>query len=155
MKNRTFPAWYDELHQRLSAMAEHLQEQVTGWQVGGETITPEDLGYPGGLATASIQAAIDKAAENGGGTVLIRSDMVTGTLVMKSHVRLMIAEGARLMASTDLADFPEHICQRITVQDTHMGMNQALIFAEGCENICLCGPGEIDGRGTQDNFPGG
>ena len=155
MNNIVRPSWYDDLHQRLSTMADDLQHRMTGWQEHSLTITPEEMGYAGGLATTAIQAAIDKAAEQGGGTVVIRQDVVTGTLVMRSNVRLMIAAGAKLLASTNLADFPEHICQRITVQDTHMGMNQALIFAEGCENISLCGPGEIDGRGTQDNFPGG
>ena len=156
MNSISLPAWHHELHQRLAAMADTLQLQVTGWHGPETTITPEELGWTNGLATAAIQSAIDHAANLGGGTVLLaKGDYVTGSLVMKSNVRLMIAEGCRLLASTDLNDFPEHICQRVTVQDTHMGMNQALIFAEGCENISLCGPGEIDGRGTQDNFPGG
>ena len=156
MAHASFPVWYKELHQDLTAMAEALPVRVTGWQEHSFIVTPEEMGYAGGLATEAIQAAIDKAAAAGGGTVLLaKGDYVSGTLVMKSNVRLMIAQGSRLLASTDLKDFPEHICRRVTVQDTHMGMNQALIFAEGCENISLCGPGEIDGRGTQDNFPGG
>ena len=156
MNNIVRPSWYDDLHQRLSTMADDLQHRMTGWQEHPLTITPEAMGFAGGLATTAIQAAIDKAADQGGGTVLLsQGDYVTGTLVMRSNVRLMVIGGCHLLASTDLADFPEHICQRVTVQDTHMGMNQALIFAEGCENISLCGPGEIDGRGTQDNFPGG
>lgn len=154
MNQEKFLVWYDELHQRLTAMADELQQRVTGWHGPDAVFTPEEMGYTGGLATSYIQAAIDRAAEQGG-TVLITGEAVTGTLVLRSHVRLMIARGAKLLASTDLKDFPEHICRRVTVQDTHMGMNQALIHAEGCENICLCGPGEIDGRGTQDNFPGG
>lgn len=150
------PDWYDSLQQKLTLMADALQSRVTGWQERPFTVAPEDMGCTGGLATAAIQAAIDKAADHGGGTVLLaQGDYVTGTLVLRSNVCLRVAEGSRLLASTDLADFPEHICRRVTVQDTHMGMNQALIFAEGCENISLCGPGEIDGRGTQDNFPGG
>ena len=156
MNSIPLPAWHHELHQRLAAMAETLQQQVTGWHGPDTIVTPEELGQTEGFATVAIQSAIDHAANLGGGTVLLaKGDYVTGSLVMKSHVRLMVAEGSRLLASTDLNDFPEHICQRVTVQDTHMGMNQALIFAEGCENICLCGPGEIDGCGTQDNFPGG
>ncbi len=151
----TMPLWYDELKANLTAMADDLTEKLTGWHGPDVTVAPEELGAVDGVATAAIQAAIDEASRQGGGTVRIQGEVVTGTLVMKSNVRLMISEGARLLASTDLADFPEHICRRVTVQDTHMGMNQALIFAEGCENICLCGPGEIDGRGTQDNFPGG
>ena len=153
--SENFPLWYDELKVDLTAMAEELTARLTGWQGRDVVLTPKDMGYTGGKATAYIQAAIDRVAQLGGGTVVIRGELVTGTLVMKSNVRLMLAAGARLLASTDLMDFPEHICRRVTVQDTHMGMNQALIFAEGCENICLCGPGEIDGRGTQDNFPGG
>lgn len=156
MTHTTLPLWYSELHRQLTDMAEALPGRVTGWQEHSFTVTPEEMGYTGGLATKAIQAAIDHAAAQGGGTVLLtKGDYVSGSLVLRSHVRLMIGEGSRLLASTNLEDFPEHICQRITVQDTHMGMNQSLIFAEGCENICLCGPGEIDGRGTQDNFPGG
>ena len=156
MSHTTLPQWHRELHQQLTDMASALTQRVTGWRDPGFTVTPEELGYAGGLATAHIQSAIEQAAERGGGTVLLaKGDYVTGTLVLRSHVRLMVAEGCRLLASTDLNDFPEHICQRVTVQDTHMGMNQSLIHAEGCENICLCGPGKIDGRGTQDNFPGG
>ena len=156
MKHENLPGWYDELHQRLNAMADALPQRVTIWQERPLIVTPEEMGYAGGLATEAIQAAIDKAAAAGGGTVLLaQGDYVTGALVLRSNVRLMVDKGCRLLASTDLTDFPEHICRRVTVQDTHMGMNQALIFAEGCENISLCGPGEIDGRGTQDNFPGG
>ena len=66
----------------------------------------------------------------------------------------MIGKGARLLASTDLSDFPEHHAKRLTVQDTSMGMHQSLIYAEGCENVCICGEGEIDGRGQPANFPG-
>ena len=152
MNTNALPLWVNELKHNLSAMAEALTAKLTGWH-GPELVITPDLSAP--KATEAIQAAIDQAAALGGGTVLISATAVTGTLVMKSNVRLMIAEGAKLLASTDLSDFPEHICRRVTVQDTHMGMNQALIFAEGCENICLCGPGEVDGRGTQDNFPGG
>jgi polygalacturonase len=38
--------------------------------------------------------------------------------------------------------------------DSNMGMNQSLLFAEGCSNICISGTGIIDGRGTKANFPG-
>ena len=33
-----------------------------------------------------------------------------------------------------------------------MGMHQSLIFAEGCENVSICGQGQIDGQGH--HFPG-
>jgi polygalacturonase len=105
------------------------------------------------LATPAIQRAIDACAAGGGGTVrLLQGDYLCGTIVLRSGVMLEAA-GARLLASTNLQHYPEHRAQRPTVQDSNMGMNQSLIFAEGCERIGICGKGLIDGRGTKDNFP--
>ena len=70
MAHASFPVWYKELHQDLTAMAEALPVRVTGWQEHSFIVTPEEMGYAGGLATEAIQAAIDKAAAAGGGTVL-------------------------------------------------------------------------------------
>lgn len=151
IKDKNIPAWCDELRERLDTMAAELDDKLVGWQEGEYTVTPEDMGYTAGKATEYIQTAIDRAAEKGG-TVLLAGEYVTGSLVLKSGVRIKV--DGKLLASTDLADFPEHKARRFTVQDAHMGMNQSLIFAEGCRDICLCGSGEIDGRGTQDNFPG-
>jgi len=148
---KNLPIWCDELRQRLDTMAEELTETIEGWQARGGTVTPEEMGYIGGKATEYIQAAIDCAAQKGG-TVLLAGEYVSGSLVLKSGVCLKV-EG-KLLAGTDLADYPEHKAQRFTVQDAHMGMNQSLIFAEGCRDICLCGSGEINGQGTRDNFPG-
>lgn len=156
MSNMKLPSWYSELKNDLENMSLELTKKLTGWHGPDFTLKPEAAPNSGKVETEAIQAAIDRVSQAGGGTVLIENgDYITGTLVMKDNVRLKIGEGARLLASTDLNDFPEHQAKRFTVQDAHMGMNQALIFAETCENISLCGPGEIDGRGTQDNFPGG
>ena len=62
-----------------------------------------------------------------------------------AEVMLEIAEGARLLGSTDLKDYPSHIARRQTVMDSNSGVNQSLIFAEGCERIGICGKGQIDG----------
>lgn len=148
------PGWYAPLRKRLEAMAEELTGSLTGWQAGEAIFTPEQYGYTGGLATKAIQAAMDHAALTGGTVLLARGDYVSGTIVLRSNVRLQVDKGARLLASTDLADFPEHHARRLTVQDTSMGMHQSLIFAEGCHHISLCGEGVIDGRGTPDHFPG-
>ena len=113
MNHPSVPQWHHALHQQLTAMADTLQQQVTGWHGPETVITPSQMGYTCGLATEAIQAAIDQASALGGGTVLLaEGDYVTGTLVMKSNVRLMVAKGCRLLASTDLQDFPEHICRR-------------------------------------------
>lgn len=149
----TLPDWAAPLQQNLTAMADELTASLTGWHGTDFVTTPEAHGFTDGLATAAIQAAIDEAAAHNG-TVRLTGHYVSGTIVLRSHVCLEVAQGAKLMMSTNLADFPEHHAKRLTVQDTSMGMHQSLIFAEGCENICLCGEGEIDGRGQPANFPG-
>ena len=151
----TLPDWFAPLQSRLHKMADELTASLTGWHGSDATFRPEDFGLvPSEKATRAIQSAIDKAGEHGGTVRLSGGDYVSGTLILRSNVRLMVDSGSRLLASTDLADYPEQIARRLTVQDTNMGMNQSLIFAEGCENICICGGGELDGQGTRANFPG-
>ena len=152
------PSWPAELRAALEAMADRLTATLGGW-TGPETIfRPEDFGHDpadGGLATAAIQAAIDAAFAAGGGTVrLDAGDYVSGTIDLRSNVRLLIDEGARLLGSPSIADYPDRIAARPTVMDSNMGMNQSLIFAESAENIALHGRGVIDGQGSPVNFPG-
>ncbi len=151
----SLPEWYAPLAEELDSMAERLDRELTGQPEEKNVFTPEECGFRGGLATGAIQQAIDRAAVSGGGRVVLsRGEYVSGTLVLRSGVCLEVAEGAALVASGDLRDFPEHHAARLTVQDTSMGMHQSLIFAEGCENIGIAGRGMIDGRGTPDRFPG-
>ncbi len=153
--NSREPAWCRSLEVSMEGMAQELTRTVREW-TGPETVyTPEAFGHvPGEKATAAIQRAIDAAALRGGVVSLRQGDYLSGTLVMRSGVCLEICSGAVLRGSTDLRDYPEHHAGRLTVQDTSMGMHQSLIFAEGCEDICLRGCGIIDGQGTQDHFPG-
>ena len=50
--NHDFPAWYHDLHQRLTTMADTLNTRVTPWQAHDAVVTPEEMGYTGGKATA-------------------------------------------------------------------------------------------------------
>ena len=151
----TSPAWCKALESSLERMARSLSRNVTPWS-GPETVfLPESFGFvPGEKATAAIQRAIDAAGEKGGVVRLRRGDYVSGTLVLRSRVCLEVCTGARLLASTDLRDYPEHHAKRLTVQDTSMGMHQSLLFAEGCQDMCLRGEGILDGQGSPLHFPG-
>jgi polygalacturonase len=148
------PAWVPALRRDLEKMAIRLNKTVLPWRGPKRVETPEDHGFKQQpLATTYIQAAIDSVASKGGGTVrLAKGDYISGTIDLKSNIRLEIAEGSRLLASLNLKDWPDRIAKRRTVMDTNMGMNQSLIFAEGCKNISLAGKGTIDGRGA--NFKG-
>ncbi|WKL57624.1 glycosyl hydrolase family 28 protein [Asticcacaulis sp. ZE23SCel15] len=149
------PDWALKLRADLEKMATDLTARLKPWSGPNLVATPEDHGYTGGLATKAIQAAIDDVARRGGGTVrLSKGDYVSGTIDLKSNIRFEVAKGARLLGSLDLNDYPERIAKRLTVQDTNMGMHQSLIFGQGLTNISICGHGEIDGRGSKENFPG-
>ncbi len=117
-----WPVWADQLHADLDKMAEHLIATVTGWNGPRRVLTPEAFGYDGaGLATQAIQAAIDAAAIKGGGTIrLAKGDYVSGTIDLRDNIRLEIADGSRLIASLDMADYPERVAKRPTVQDSNM-----------------------------------
>lgn len=155
---QTAPSWDAELRSKLEAMADELTATLLPWEIPNRIFEVEDFGAMGdgvALNTEAIQAAIDACTAAGGGVVrLSKGDYLTGTVVLKSGVMLEIAEGASMIASIDLDDYPEHVASRRTVMDTNMGMNQSLIFAENVQNIGIRGPGVIDFRGSQENFPG-
>jgi hypothetical protein len=150
------PEWADKLRADLDKMALELTRTLLAWPVPPRSFVPEAFGLAAGaLATAAIQRAVDACAAAGGGVVLLAGgDYVSGTIDLRSGVMLEIAAGSRLLASTDLKDYPTRQARRLTVQDSNMGMNQSLIFAENCQRIGIRGKGTIDGRGTQTNFPG-
>lgn len=150
------PDWAERLRADLDRMAAELTRTLLPWSVPDRVVTPEAHGLKADtLATTAIQRAIDACAAAGGGTVrLAGGDYVSGTIDLRSGVMLEVAEGSRLLASTDLNDYPPRLARRPTVMDSNMGMNQSLIFAQDCRRIGIGGKGVIDGRGTHANFPG-
>lgn len=106
--------------------------------------------------TAAIQAAIDAAGAAGGGRVLIeRGTFVSGAIQLRSGVELHIAEGARLLASPDIADFPDWPSPRHVIPGNLPRMRSAsVIFADECRNIAITGGGTIDGNGAAHVRPG-
>ena len=59
------------------------------------------------LDTAAIQKAIDDCSASGGGTVWFPAGrFLTGTLFLRGHVTLHLADGAVLLGSTRLEDYP-------------------------------------------------
>lgn len=80
-----------------------------------------------------INTAIDACNKNGGGIVVVDGGNYTcGTIYLKSNVVLYIVNGSSIIASHNPDDFTEN----------------ALIYAENCENIGVVGPGKICGEGN-------
>ncbi len=96
--------------------------------------------------TAAIQAAVDACAEAGGGTVVLRGGVfLSGTIRLRGYVTLRVENGATLLGSADIADYPS-----ITPKIPYLyrdRFTKSLIYAEGQEHIGLEGGGVIDGQG--------
>lgn len=146
------------MRERLGAMTAQLTATLVPWPVPNRVFRVEDYGARADgvtVVTAPIQAAIDACSASGGGrVVLAKGAYVSGTIDLKSGVMLQIAAGARLLGSTNLADYPDRVPRRPTVMDTHMKVRQSLVYAEGADRIGIRGPGTIDFRGSKESFPG-
>jgi polygalacturonase len=95
--------------------------------------------------TAAVQTAIDDCGKAGGGMVLLeKGRFMCGTLYLRSGVELHIAASAVLLASGDIAGYPDDThCNRYA---NETDMDRCFIYAEDAENIRLTGDGVIDGN---------
>ena len=98
---------------------------------------------------AAIQAAVDAAAANGGGTVLLPPGRyVSGSVLLKSHVELHLEAGAVLMSSLreeDILPFPAD--PEIGEVD---GWNGGFFLgARDADHVTVSGMGVIDGQGDK------
>jgi hypothetical protein len=86
--------------------------------------------------TLSIQKAINKCRDDGGGTVIIPGGtFVSGTIQLFSNIELRLEQGAILKGSNKVSDY------------FLGGKKVGLIYAENSANISITGEGNIDGNG--------
>jgi hypothetical protein len=98
------------------------------------------------INTIAIQNAINECNRTGGVLVFPAGKYLTGTIYFKSNVNLYLENGAVILGSTDLSDYPENIPD---YQFYRKGkIKRSLIYAENCENISIKGEGIIDGQGA-------
>ena len=97
--------------------------------------------------TAAIQRTVDAVNKAGGGTVHFpRGVYLSGTVYLKSRVRLHVDFAATILGSTDLSDFPVNACAFRSYTDKYVC--RALLWGEGLHDIAVAGPGTIDGQGA-------
>ncbi len=110
----------------------------------------QDLGALGdGVfdSTFAIQAAVDRCARNGGGTVYVPAgDYVTGALRMRSNLTLHLDAGATLIGSDSITAFPVSTT-RWEGPDARP-MHAGIINGEDLTNVAIVGRGTIDGNGA-------
>ena len=107
------------------------------------------LGSAADANRAAIQKAVDEAAANGGGKVVIPAgEWPTGSIELKSGVELHLEKGATLKGSTKQSDynaddvFPENFH---SVGEEWSGGH--LIYGYKVENVAITGEGTVDGSG--------
>jgi len=93
--------------------------------------------------TEALRQTIDRCAVLGGGEVVIPAgDYATGALALHSNVLLRVEEGASLLGSADLADYP---IAQVRWEGRWIKGYAALISAMDGENLGITGPGKITG----------
>ena len=96
----------------------------------------------GSLCTEAIQQAINACGETGGIVEIGAGTYLTGTLQLRSHVTLHLAQNAVLLGSGSMADYKsfDHI-------QNEWGEIFSLFYAKDCEDIVIEGDGKIDFNG--------
>ncbi len=148
----------EEMETQLNAMADSLTAHLKPWTVPARDFDIRKYGAKADgkrINTRAIQRAVDACAKAGGGRVIVKGgDYVTGTIVLKSGVMLHVEKGARLLGSTSLGDYPDHVEALHSVcRDVHR-YRISLIYAERADRVGISGEGEIWFRGNRQNFPG-
>ena len=130
----TAPFWGSSLLASAKASRETL---ITDFGAKADGVT---------LNTKAIQAAIDRLASHGGGTLVVPQGVfVSGALFFKPKVNLRLESGAVLQCSTDLANFP---VQRTRIEGHfEEKFNPGLINAKNCDGLKITGEGTLDGAG--------
>ena len=127
------------------------------------TFDPRDYGAAGDgvrLDTDSINTAILAAAAAGGGTVLLsRGRFLSFSIRLRSHVTLIIDEGAVLEAADPAFhagryDPPEDRTGELYQDFGHSHWHNSLIWGDGVDNVAIIGRGMIDGKGLTRDGPG-
>jgi alpha-L-rhamnosidase len=116
---------------------------------GGRRLSIVDSGAVADNATVNtraIQAAIDRLAGQGGGTVVVPAGVfVSGALFLKPGVHLHLDKGAVLRCSTEMRHFP---VQRTRIEGHfEERFNPGLVNASGCDGLTITGEGTLDGAG--------
>jgi polygalacturonase len=97
------------------------------------------------LNTYEINQAIEACEAEGGGKVIIPQGIwLTGPIRLRSNVNLHLEEGALVLFSSNMDDYP-------LIQSSFEGLQavrcQSPLDGEGLENIAVTGKGVFDGGG--------
>ena len=97
------------------------------------------------VQTRAIQAVIDKAAQEGGGVIVVPTGTFTsGSLYFRQGTHLYLERGAVLRGSERVEDFD---IKETRIEGQTCKYFTALVNADGLDGFTIAGPGTIDGNG--------
>lgn len=98
------------------------------------------------LESSSIQKAIDACTNAGGGQVIFPAGKyLSGTIMIKDNVTLVLEKDALILGSTHLADYSN---KDPFTDGLGIDVGWALVVAVDAKNIGIEGEGAINGQGT-------
>ncbi|MEO7101577.1 MAG: glycosyl hydrolase family 28 protein [Luteolibacter sp.] len=96
--------------------------------------------------TGAIQKAIDQANSEGGGVVEIPKGIFrSGSIFLKKGVGLYLNEGAVLLGSDQIGDYPK---RETRIEGHFVQWRMALVNAQELDHVRIGGKGRIDGNGS-------
>ena len=123
----------------------HAENNIKKW-ASGVRLNVRDFGAVGDGSTKdtyAIQQAIDRCWVLGGGEVTIPGgNYLTGAIALKSDTLLRLEKDAVLLGSPDFSDYP---VTQVRWEGKWIPGHTGLIYAVGCDNTGISGPGKIAG----------
>jgi len=93
--------------------------------------------------TRALQRALDTCSVNGGGEVLVPAGRyLIGSVQLGAHCTLRLSEGAVLVGSPDLEDYP---LVEVRWEGRFQPGHRALLHAAHVNDVAIVGPGRIEG----------
>ena len=98
------------------------------------------------LNTSAIQKAIDAAAVAGGGVAEIpKGRFLSGSIFIKKGVELRLDDGAVLLGSQNIDDYPR---EQTRIEGHFQTWRMALVNAQGMDHVRMGGSGQLNGNGA-------
>lgn len=132
---------------------------ISGWFKNSDKIQLKDLGKKYKITdfgvlndstkvqTAAIQKVIDKAADNGGGVIVIPKGVyLSGALFFKPKTKLYVSKDAVLKGSDHIEDYP---IMPSRIEGQNLDYFPALVNAYGVDYFSISGKGTINGNGAK------
>jgi hypothetical protein len=104
------------------------------------------------LDTAAFNAAITACAAAGGGQVLVPAGRyLSGTILLKSNITLLLDDGADIVGTADLTQYQGFTAAKGNpLAEGDSRWHHALVLGIGVENVTIAGRGAINGNKVFD-----